>query len=205
MVYGKSLLLALAAASAVVAGPCKPSTTGPALSTTTAVIEQTSTTATSAIGDTTIVDTATISDDTTTVAATTTAEADTATIATTTTEAETTTTNAPTTTSAEADVTTTTTVAGTTTTAAAPTSCGIYGYFTDGNTLQYLTSPGTKDSAKDCLQACADYPECEVADYYYEAAPGYDQGTCEFWKGTLMTDGQQTPYQWYHVSCLANL
>ncbi|KAF5251055.1 hypothetical protein FANTH_3816 [Fusarium anthophilum] len=184
MVYGKSLLLALAAASAVVASPCKPSTTGPVLSTTTAAIEQTSTTATSAIGDTTIVDT---------------------TVATTTTEAETTATNAPTTTSAEADVTTTTTVAETTTTAAAPTSCGIYGYFTDGNTLQYLTSPGTKDSAKDCLQACADYPECEVADYYDQAANGYDQGTCEFWKGTLKTDGQQTPYQWYQVSCLANL
>ncbi|KAF5676471.1 hypothetical protein FCIRC_7030 [Fusarium circinatum] len=197
MVYGKSLLLALAATSAVVASPCKPSTTGPVLSTTTAAIEQTSTTATSTIGDTAIVDT--------TVTTTTTAEADTATIATTTTEAETTTTNAPTTTSAEADVTTTTTVAETTTTAAAPTSCGIYGYFTDGNTLQYLTSPGTKDSAKDCLQACADYPECEVADYYDQAANGYDQGTCEFWKGTLKTDGQQTPYQWYQVSCLASM
>ncbi|KAF4502366.1 hypothetical protein FAGAP_1427 [Fusarium agapanthi] len=196
MVYGKSLLVMLAIASAVVAGPCKPSTTGPVLSTTITAIEQTSTSASSAIRDTTVVDTATASDDTTTVATTTTAEADTTTI------------TALTTTSAEADVTTTTTVAETTTTApsaAAPTACGIYGYFAVGNTLQYLNSPGTKASTKDCLQACADYPECEVADYYDEAANGYDQGTCEFWKGTVKTNGQQTRYRWYQVSCLASM
>ncbi|KAF4949964.1 hypothetical protein FGADI_8565 [Fusarium gaditjirri] len=190
MVHGKSLLLALAVASTVVASPCKPSTTGPVLSTTTTAIEETSIIEPSAVSDTTVVKT------------TTTASHETITITTTTTGALTTTT-------AEADVTTTTTAAETTTTApsaAAPTACGIYGYFVQGNTLQYLDSPGTKDNAKDCVQACADYPGCEVVDYYNEAVLGYEQGTCEFWKGTVKTDGStSSPYQWYQVCCLASM
>ncbi|KAF4421785.1 hypothetical protein FACUT_10872 [Fusarium acutatum] len=203
MTYGKSLLLALAAVSAVVAGPCKPSTTGQVLSSTTIAIEETSTTATSIVGETTIVDTATVSYDTTTMSH------DTTTVTTTTmTEVETTTTAALTTTTVEADVTTTTTVAETTSTApcaAAPTACGIYGYFVDSNTLEYITSLGTKDSAKDCVQACADYPECEVVDYYNQAANGWEKGTCQFWKGEVKTDGMQSPYQWYQACCLANM
>lgn len=139
--------------------------------------------------DTTIVDTSTVK-------------------ATTTTEVEITTTAALTTTTAEADATTTTTVAETTTTApcaAAPTACGIYGYFVTGNTLQYITSLGTKNTAKDCVQACADYPGCDVANFYYQAAPGYEKGVCEFYKGTVKTDGQLTPYQWYQFCCLADM
>ncbi|PNP76795.1 hypothetical protein FNYG_09899 [Fusarium nygamai] len=232
MVQYKSLLVALGAASVVVAGPCKPSTTNPVLSTTTTAMEETDGIETSTVSGTTAVDTTTVSHDPTTIATTTTAieqtsstEAsaivdttivdtstvshDTTTIeATTTTEADTTTTAALTTTTAEADATTTTTVAETTTTApcaAAPTACGIYGYFVTGNTLQYITSPGTKDTAKDCVQACADYPGCDVANYYYQAANGYEKDTCEFFKGTVKTDGQQTPYQWYQVCCLADM
>ncbi|EWG55572.1 hypothetical protein FVEG_13557 [Fusarium verticillioides 7600] len=217
MVQCKSLLVTLAAASVVVAGPCKPSTTSPVLSTTTA-IEETGSIETSTVSSTTAVDT-------TTIATTTTIEADTTTNAieqTSSTEAspvvdttivdtstvEATTTAALTKTTAEADATTTTTVAETTTTApcaAAPTACGIYGYFVTGNTLQYITSPGTKDTAKDCVQACADYPGCDVANFYYQVAPGYEKGVCEFYKGTVKTDGQVTPYQWYQVCCLADM
>ncbi|KAI1040111.1 hypothetical protein LB505_011317 [Fusarium chuoi] len=180
MVHGKFLLVVLAVTSTVVASPCKPSTTGPVLSTTTTAIDEISSTETS-----------------------------TATATTTTTKPDTTTTVALTTTTAEADATTTTTAIETTSTApcaAAPTACGIYGYFVEGNTLQYLSSPGTKDNAKDCVQACADYPDCDVVDYYNEGVIGYAKGTCEFWKGTVKTDGaQSSPYQWYQVCCLANM
>ncbi|KAF5633553.1 hypothetical protein F25303_9075 [Fusarium sp. NRRL 25303] len=190
MVHGKSLLVALAVASTVVASPCKPSTTSPVLSTTTTAIDETSSIETFTASGTTIAET-------------------TVTATTTTTEPDTTTTVALTTTTAEADVTTTTTAAETTSTApcaAAPTACGIYGYFVEGNTLQYLSSPGTKDNVKDCVQACADYPDCDVVDYYNEAVIGYEKGTCEFWKGTVKTDGaQSSPYQWYQVCCLANM
>ncbi|ENH74288.1 hypothetical protein FOC1_g10004894 [Fusarium oxysporum f. sp. cubense race 1] len=177
MVNSKSLLVVLAVASAVVASPCKPSTTTLALSTATTAIEETSSIETSTVSDATVIDT-------------------TATATATTTEAET-----------EAGFTTTT-VAETTSTApsaAGPTACGIYGYFVDGNTLQYLNSPGTKDTAKDCLQACADYPDCEVVDFYNEATIGYEKGTCEFWEGTVKTNGAQSPYQWYQVGCLASM
>ncbi|KLO78823.1 uncharacterized protein LW93_4144 [Fusarium fujikuroi] len=189
MIHGKSLLVALAVASTVVASPCKPSTTSPVLSTTTTAMEETSSGETSTASGTTIIETTVIA-------------------TTTTTEPGTTTTGALTTTTAEADVTITTTAAETTSTApcaAAPTACGIYGYFVEGNTLQYLSSPGTKDNAKDCVQACADYPDCEVVDFYNEATNGYEKGTCEFWKGTVKTDGAQSPYQWYQVCCLANM
>ncbi|KAK2688306.1 hypothetical protein QWA68_013053 [Fusarium oxysporum] len=197
MVHCKSLLVVLAAVSAVVASPCKPSTTVPVLSTATTVSEETSSIETSIISDTTVVDTTTtVSHDSTAIATTTTTEADT------------TTTAAQTTTTADADVTTTTTVAETTSTApadAAPTACGIYGYFVQGNTLQYITSPGTKDTAKDCVQACAEYPSCDVVDYYNEDSFPYEKGTCEFWKGTVKTDGSQSPYQWYQASCLDSM
>ncbi|SCO92232.1 uncharacterized protein FRV6_16360 [Fusarium oxysporum] len=189
MVQYKSLLVVLAAVSAVVASPCKPSTTVPVLNTATTVSEETSSIETSIVSDTTV-------DDSTAIATTTTTGADT------------TTTAAQTTTTADADVTTTTTVAETTSTApadAAPTACGIYGYFVQGNTLQYITSPGTKDTPKDCVQACADYPSCNVVDYYNEDSFPYEKGTCEFWKGTVKTDGSQSPYQWYQASCLDSM
>ncbi|EXL98064.1 hypothetical protein NOF04DRAFT_6474 [Fusarium oxysporum II5] len=192
MINCKSLLVVLAVASAVVASPCKPSTTTLALSTATTAIEETSSIETSTVSDATVIDTTA-----------------TATATATTTEAGTTTTAAPTTVTTETEAGfTTTTVAETTSTApsaAGPTACGIYGYFVDGNTLQYLNSPGTKDTAKDCLQACADYPDCEVVDFYNEATIGYEKGTCEFWEGTVKTNGAQSPYQWYQVGCLASM
>jgi hypothetical protein len=139
--------------------------TSPVLSTATTTIGDTSSTEISTVGDTTIVDTtATISHDTTTIAATTTTEADT------------TVTAVPTTTTTEADSTTTATVAETTSTApnaATPAACGICGYFVQRNTLQYISSPGTKDNVKDCDLACADNPGLEVFDYYNEAVLGY--------------------------------
>ncbi|KAI7771229.1 hypothetical protein LZL87_012732 [Fusarium oxysporum] len=198
MVHCKSLLVVLAAVSAVVASPCKPSTTSLALSTATTASEETSSIGTSTLGGTTVVDTtATASHETTAIATPTTTEADT------------TTTAAQTTTTADADFTTTTTVQETTSTApcaAAPTACGIYGYFVQGNTLEYIISPGTKDNAKDCVQACADYPGCDVVDYYNEGVIGYEKGTCEFWRGTVKTDGSpSSPYQWYQVCCLASM
>ncbi|KAF4334678.1 hypothetical protein FBEOM_11476 [Fusarium beomiforme] len=195
MFHCQSLLVALAAASIVVASPCKPSTTSPILSTATTTTEETYSTGTSSVGDTTVDTSATVSCETTTFA--------------TTTQIDTTTTAAPTTatTETDADITATATLSETTSAGtAAPTACGIYGYFVEGNTLQYLENSGTKANTKDCLQACADYPECEVIDYYNEGMIGYPQGTCEFWKGTVKTDGSQTsPYQWYQVGCLANM
>lgn len=196
MVHGKALLVVLTTAAIVVASPCKPSTIGPVLSTATTTIEQVSSTTTSVVGVSTVLETATES---TTVAMTTTTAADTTATPSTTQAVVTTTTAVAETTTAVAE--TTSTIPG----AAAPTACGIYGYFVEGNTLSYITSPGTKDNAKDCLQACADYPECEVVDFYNEAANGYEKSTCEFWKGTIKTDGSQTPYQWFQVSCLASM
>jgi hypothetical protein len=170
MVHYKSIFVAFAAISTVVAGPCKPSTT-----TTTAISEATST-QTSVAEETSII----TADDTTTAA--------------------------PTTTTIEAALTTTTTEAEATTSAAAPPSvCRITGYFLPNQALTYVHDAGKKDSAKQCLEACAASDGCEVVAFYTETYATYDIGTCEFFSGTLVTDHQETSYEWYDVGCLAGM
>ncbi|KAL5601666.1 hypothetical protein FOBRF1_009199 [Fusarium oxysporum] len=175
MVHYKSLFVALAAVSTVAAGPCKPSTTSAGLSTTATVLEEPTSTQTSAIEETT-----TTTVDETTAAATTTAPI-------------------------EAALTTTTVAADTTTTAAPSRVCGITGYFLQNQALNYLNSPGKKDNVRQCLEACAAYAGCEVVAFYTDRAFADDIGRCEFFSGELVTDGQDTFYEWSEVSCLDSL
>ncbi|EXM17317.1 hypothetical protein RAB80_007240 [Fusarium oxysporum f. sp. vasinfectum] len=175
MVHYKSLFVALAAVSIVAASPCKPSTTSAGLSTTATVLEEPTSTQTSAIEETT---TATV--DETTAAATTTA-------------------------SIEAALTTTTVAADTTTTAAPSGVCGITGYFLPNQALNYLNSPGKKDNIRQCLEACAAYAGCEVVAFYTDRSFVTDIGRCEFFSGELVTDRQDTSYEWSEVGCLDNL
>ncbi|RGP78878.1 hypothetical protein FLONG3_3077 [Fusarium longipes] len=126
-------------------------------------------------------------------------------ITSTTAEFDTTTTAAPTTTTEETENSTTTTFAETTTSAAAPTFCGSPGHAIDGNNLIYITNAGVKDSAKDCVQACADFTGCDVVDYWSEVSFGEPKGTCEFWSGVVKVDGAPSIYKWYQVSCLASM
>ncbi|TVY76230.1 hypothetical protein Focb16_v007984 [Fusarium oxysporum f. sp. cubense] len=183
MVHYKSLFVALAAVSTVAAGPCKPSTTSAGLSTTATVLEEPTGTQTSAIEETT-----TTTFDETTAAATTTAPVE----------------AALTTTTVAAD--TTTTAAETTTTTAAPSGvCGITGYFLPNQALNYLNSPGKKDNIRQCLEACAAYAGCEVVAFYTDRSFVTDIGRCEFFSGELVTDRQDTSYEWSEVGCLDNL
>ncbi|KAK2697116.1 hypothetical protein QWA68_003501 [Fusarium oxysporum] len=175
MVHYKSLFVALAAVSTVAASPCKPSTTSAGLSTTATVLEEPTSTQPSAIEETT---TATV--DETTAAATTTA-------------------------SIEAALTTTTVAADTTTTAAPSGVCGITGYFLPNQALNYLNSPGKKDNIRQCLEACAAYAGCEVVAFYTDRSFVTDIGRCEFFSGELVTDRQDTSYEWSEVGCLDNL
>ncbi|KAF5679446.1 hypothetical protein FHETE_863 [Fusarium heterosporum] len=173
MVQLKSLFVALATVVAVVAGPCKPITTNTAADTTTAVLES-STTQTSIAQETSTI----TADDTTTAA--------------------------PTTTTIEAAVTTTTTEAEATTSAATrPPQCGITGQIAEGGSLSFIHTPGKQDSAGACLEACGDYTGCDVVSFYTDRSSPNDVGKCDFFRGTLETDGSQTIYDWYEVACLA--
>ncbi|KAJ4328583.1 hypothetical protein N0V84_000942 [Fusarium piperis] len=188
MVHYKSLLVALATVSAVVARPpCRPDTTAPVLSTTTTAVEEATSTGTSTVQETS----STTADETSSTIASTTTAAD-----------ETSTTDIPTTTTTEADVSTTSTAPQTTTSAPTPPEpvCGITGYFISGQELTLIHNPGPKGSAEECLEGCASYDGCEVIAFYYR---GSETGRCEYFTGDLVTDGQDTPYKWYDVGCLA--
>ncbi|KAJ4056835.1 hypothetical protein NW761_003561 [Fusarium oxysporum] len=175
MVHYKSLFVALAAVSTVAAGPCKPSTTSAGLSTTATVLEEPTSTQTSAIEETTN----TTVDETTAAASTT----------------------AP----IEAALTTTTAAETTTTTAALSGVCGITGYFLPNQALNYLNSPGKKDNIRQCLEACTAYAGCEVIAFYTDRSFVTDIGRCEFFSGELVTDRQDTSYEWSEVGCLDKL
>ncbi|KAM5517400.1 hypothetical protein FOXYSP1_04351 [Fusarium oxysporum f. sp. phaseoli] len=112
---------------------------------------------------------------------------------------------ATTTASIEAALTTTTVAADTTTTAAPSGVCGITGYFLPNQALNYLNSPGKKDNIRQCLEACAAYAGCEVVAFYTDRSFVTDIGRCEFFSGELVTDRQDTSYEWSEVGCLDNL
>ncbi|KAL4724259.1 hypothetical protein ACLX1H_008872 [Fusarium chlamydosporum] len=176
MVTSRSLFVALAAVSTVIASPCKAVTGSVASSTTTSVSEE-------ATGSFTTETVSTHVEDATTTQMSTTYDTGITVVD------ETTSTVVPGTTDL---ATTTTTAIETTSAVAVPNDiCGVTGFFVEGHEMMFLRFAGNVATLKECLQGCAARADCDLIAYYG------DGGRCEHFSGELVTDGQQTVYKWY--------
>ncbi|RGP63216.1 hypothetical protein FLONG3_9971 [Fusarium longipes] len=183
MITSKSLFVALAAISTVIASPCKAVTGSVTSGTTTTVSEEATGSFTTETVSTQVEDATTTEMSTTYETGTTIVDETTIIVASTTTDVAT---------------TTTTTIETTSAVAVPDNICGVTGFFVDGHAMNFIRYAGNSATLEDCLQGCAAWEGCDLIAYYGDGL------RCEYFSGELITDGQETIYKWYDVGCLSN-